>query len=65
MKTLFLFQTFSFEQSTIYLDLIRAVRDAGHEVTVIAGTSDRDMPETSCAATVIPTTSWPEWPDGP
>ncbi len=45
MKTLFLFQTFSFEQSTIYLDLIRAVRDAGHEVTVIAGTSDRDMPD--------------------
>src|SRR5574344_672810 len=42
MKTLFLFQTFSFEQSTIYLDLIRAVRDAGHSVTVIAGTADDD-----------------------
>lgn len=43
MKTLFLFQTFSFQNSTIYLDLLRAVRDAGHRVTVIAGTSDQDV----------------------
>ena len=42
MDVLFLFQTFSFQNSTIYLDLLRAVRDAGHHVTVIAGTSDDD-----------------------
>ncbi|MCR5485931.1 MAG: glycosyltransferase family 4 protein [Lachnospiraceae bacterium] len=40
MRVLFLFQTFSFKHSTIYLDLIREMRDRGHEVTLIAGTSD-------------------------
>lgn len=43
MRVLFLFQTFSFKNSTIYLDLLRAMRDAGHKVTVIAGTADQDV----------------------
>ncbi|MCR5651445.1 MAG: glycosyltransferase family 4 protein [Lachnospiraceae bacterium] len=44
MRILFLFQTFSFKRSTIYLDLIEEMRDRGHAVTVIAGTTDRDLP---------------------
>ncbi|MBO4374594.1 MAG: glycosyltransferase family 4 protein [Lachnospiraceae bacterium] len=45
MRVLFLFQTFSFERSTIYLDLIEEMRDRGHAVTVIAGTTDRELPD--------------------
>ena len=44
MRVLFLFQTFSFERSTIYLDLIEEMRDRGHAVTVIAGTTEKDLP---------------------
>ena len=43
MRVLFLFQVFSFDKSTIYLDLIEEMRDRGHAVTVIAGTTDRDL----------------------
>ncbi len=39
MNVLCLFQKFSFESSTIYLDLIRELKAKGHEVFVIAGTS--------------------------
>ena len=45
MRFLFLFQTFSFERSTIYLDLINETADRGHDVTVIAGTEDRSKPD--------------------
>ena len=44
MRLLFLFQTFSFEKSTIYLDLINEAAARGHKVTVIAGTENRDAP---------------------
>lgn len=40
MNILFLFQRFSFKSSTIYLDLAKACVDAGHNVYVVAGTSD-------------------------
>ncbi len=42
MRVLFLFQTFSFKSSTIYLDLLREMQERGHKVTVIAGTTDPD-----------------------
>ncbi len=42
MKALFLFQTFDFSSSTIYLDLVEALRDRGHEVWVAAGTSKKE-----------------------
>ncbi len=44
MRILFLFQTFSFERSTIYLDLINETSKRGHKVTVVAGTEDRTRP---------------------
>lgn len=44
MKILCLFQKFSFRSSTIYLDLVEALVKAGHEVTVVAGTTQ----ETAC-----------------
>ncbi|MCR4892660.1 MAG: glycosyltransferase family 4 protein [Lachnospiraceae bacterium] len=37
MRVLCLFQKFSFSSSTIYLDLVYALRDAGHEVLLTAG----------------------------
>lgn len=40
LKLLFLFQKFSFKESTIYLDLVRECARAGHEVYVLAGTSE-------------------------
>ncbi len=46
MTILFLFQKFSFSSSTIYLDLVRALRDAGHRVLIAAGTSDQSLPDT-------------------
>ncbi len=45
MRILFLFQVFDFEKSTIYLDLVRECRDRGHEVSIIAGTSDIGKPD--------------------
>ncbi len=39
MNILFLFQRFSFENSTIYLDLVNACVSAGHSVYLLAGTS--------------------------
>ncbi len=45
MRVLFLFQTFSFKRSTIYLDLIEEMRDRGHAVTVIAGTTEKELPD--------------------
>ena len=45
MKILFLFQIFSFKKSTIYLDLINECASRGHEVTVIAGTTEKDLPD--------------------
>ncbi|MCR5748040.1 MAG: glycosyltransferase family 4 protein [Lachnospiraceae bacterium] len=44
MRILFLFQVFDYRKSTIYLDLVRECRDRGHQVTVIAGTSDTSLP---------------------
>ncbi len=43
MKILFLFQTFDFHSSTIYLDLVEAMKEAGHEVWVAAGTSREEQ----------------------
>lgn len=40
MKVLCLFQKFSFSSSTIYLDLVNALVDKGHEVLIAAGTSE-------------------------
>ncbi len=40
MKVLCLFQKFSFSSSTIYLDLVNALADAGHDVMIAAGTSE-------------------------
>ncbi len=40
MKVLCLFQKFSFSSSTIYLDLVEALAEAGHEVLIAAGTSE-------------------------
>lgn len=40
MKILCLFQKFSFQYSTIYLDLVEALAESGHMVTVLAGTSE-------------------------
>ena len=40
MNILFLFQRFSFKSSTIYLDLVDECVRRGHEVYVLAGTSD-------------------------
>ncbi len=45
MRILFLFQIFDYNRSTIYLDLVRACRDRGHKVTLIAGTSDMSLPD--------------------
>ena len=45
MRILFLFQVFDFKSSTIYLDLVRECRDRGHAVTLIAGTSDKTLPD--------------------
>ncbi len=45
MRVLFLFQVFSFERSTIYLDLINEMNQRGHKVTVIAGTTDKSLPD--------------------
>ena len=45
MRILFLFQIFDYKKSTIYLDLVRECRDRGHMVTVIAGTSDMELPD--------------------
>lgn len=42
MKILCLFQRFSFRSSTIYLDLVEALVKAGHEVTVLAGTTEEE-----------------------
>lgn len=42
MKILCLFQRFSFRSSTIYLDLVEALVKAGHEVTVLAGTTEHE-----------------------
>lgn len=39
MRILFLFQRFSFESSTIYLDLVRECISSGHEVFLLAGSS--------------------------
>ncbi|MCR5627491.1 MAG: glycosyltransferase family 4 protein [Lachnospiraceae bacterium] len=44
MNVLCLFQTFSFEASTIYLDLVRELVKRGHRVFVLAGTSDFNLP---------------------
>ena len=44
MRILFLFQTFSFDKSTIYLDLINEAAKKGHKVTLIAGTENKDAP---------------------
>ncbi len=40
LNLLFLFQKFSFKESTIYLDLVRECAAAGHEVYILAGTSE-------------------------
>ena len=40
MKILCLFQRFSFRSSTIYLDLVEELVKKGHEVTVLAGTTE-------------------------
>ena len=45
MNILFLFQRFSFESSTIYLDLVKECAAYGHSVYVLAGTS-RDLKTT-------------------
>ncbi len=45
MRILFLFQIFDYKKSTIYLDLVRECRDRGHMVTVIAGTSNMELPD--------------------
>lgn len=39
MKVLCLFQKFDFDSSTIYLDLVQALNNAGHKVFILAGTS--------------------------
>lgn len=44
MNVLCLFQIFSFKTSTIYLDLVEELRDRGHNVFCLAGTSDTAMP---------------------
>ncbi|MCR4908058.1 MAG: glycosyltransferase family 4 protein [Lachnospiraceae bacterium] len=43
MRVLCLFQTFDFSSSTIYLDLVEALRDGGHDVWVAAGTSKKEL----------------------
>ena len=45
MRLLFLFQTFSFKKSTIYLDLINEAAERGHKVTVVAGSTEKDLPD--------------------
>ena len=42
MNILFLFQRFSFESSTIYLDLVRECADRGHRVYILAGSSEQE-----------------------
>lgn len=59
MNILFLFQKFSFQSSTIYLDLVDACRDAGHQVYVVAGTSEkvdasRMVEERGCKVVYVP-----------
>ena len=44
MNVLCLFQIFSFKTSTIYLDLVEELRDRGHRVFCLAGTSDVRVP---------------------
>ncbi|MBO6148426.1 MAG: glycosyltransferase family 4 protein [Lachnospiraceae bacterium] len=41
MKILCLFQKFSFSSSTIYLDLVRALSERGHELFIVAGTTEK------------------------
>ena len=43
MRVLCLFQKFSFKASTIYLDLVNELEASGHEVYIIAGSSDADI----------------------
>ena len=43
MNVLCLFQKFSFEASTIYLDLVEELNSKGHNVFVIAGSSDEKI----------------------
>ena len=43
MRVLCLFQKFSFKSSTIYLDLVNELENEGHEVFIIAGSSDMDI----------------------
>ena len=43
MRVLCLFQKFSFKASTIYLDLVNEREASGHEVYIIAGSSDADI----------------------
>ena len=40
MNILCIFQKFDFNSSTIYLDLVNELRDAGHKVFVLAGTTN-------------------------
>ena len=45
MNVLCLFQIFSFKTSTIYLDLVEELRDRGHKVFCLAGTSETEVPD--------------------
>ena len=48
MNILCLFQIFSFKTSTIYLDLVEELRDRGHRVFCLAGTSEDKVPAGVC-----------------
>ena len=48
MNVLCLFQIFSFKTSTIYLDLVEELRDRGHKVFCLAGTSEDIVPSGVC-----------------
>lgn len=48
MNILFLFQKFSFESSTIYLDLVKECVSKGHKVYVLAGTTDEVNTKSIC-----------------
>ena len=48
MNVLCLFQIFSFKTSTIYLDLVEELRDRGHKVYCLAGTSEPSVPAGVC-----------------
>lgn len=41
MNILCLFQKFDFNSSTIYLDLVEALKESGHNVYILAGTSNK------------------------